>query len=255
MGLLAYKAHCSTVDDSTYYACATDSEMMHYIRDQNVRLKIESHGSEKNLVVHFDPFPVKYLNYVKKYNTKKPYKVLRGDESLELVRKIENNHNQIYIQLFRICRKASVLSSWDTTNYVTSFWHGDPTSEGLATAKAIAGSARGLTTCSKYTGDPKTTRFKNFRTYFKYCLTPEDAARGYMVVLRNLKMDETINNDHKMTLIYGTSGDHPGNDYGRYDFHYGLAAGLVGPQDVRKYNPVEDDVTPAHWRTWFPNNS
>lgn len=253
MGLLAYKAHCSTVDDGTYYACATDSEMMDFVRNQNVRLNIEERSGKKNLVVHFDPFPVKYLNYVKKYNTKKPYKVLSGGESQELIRKIENNHHQVYIQLFRICRK-NYAPAWDTTNYVTSFWHGDHTSEGLETAKNIAGFTRGLTTCSKYTGDPNTTRFKNFRTYFKYCLTPEDAARGYMVVLRNMRLDETVNNDHKMTLIYGTSGDQPGNDYGRYDFHYGLAAGLVDPQNVTKHNPIEDDVTPAHWRTWFPNN-
>ena len=42
MGLLNYKAHCSTVNDDTTYACATTDEMISFINSQEVHLSLEN---------------------------------------------------------------------------------------------------------------------------------------------------------------------------------------------------------------------
>jgi hypothetical protein len=245
MGLLNYKAHCSTVNDDTTYACATDEEMISFINNQEVHLSLEN----GNLVVYFKPFPVKYLNYLKKYNSKKYYRVLTMDEIRQSIRlrKIENNMNQVYIQLFRLSRRRSY--AFNAPSYVPSFWHCKRNDEGHGDALQIAKYNSGVSTCSSYNahGIKSEFHYLNFITRFKYCLSVQDAKRGYMVVLQNLSVASTSRNLFRhLILNYGTSTDSSGNlCQGSYDFHFGLVAGIVGPYGGIVYNPIEEDITYA----------
>lgn len=240
MGLLNYKAHCSTVNDDTTYACATRNEMISFINNQEVHLRIERNG---NLVVHFKPFPVKYLNYLKKYNSKKPSRVLTSEKN-NGIRVIENNMNQVYIQLFRLSRRCS--PNFTAPSYVASFWHCKRNEEGHGIARDITTFNNYVSTCSSYNSH-NGTPWLNFTTRFKYQLSVQDARRGYMVVLQNVSKGLT-SNYHHVILNYGTSLDGEGNlSQGSYDFHYGLVAGIVGPEGGPRsnvvYNPIEEDIT------------
>lgn len=101
MGLLVYKAHCTTHDIEHSYACATKAEMMDFIANLDIHLAIEEHKGVKNLVFKFTPFPVKYLNYIKRYNAK-PHPGIAN------MRVIKNSQDSVFIQLFRRVNKRGL---------------------------------------------------------------------------------------------------------------------------------------------------
>ena len=105
MGLLAYKAHCSTIEPEYSFACATEEEMKEFITNLDIHLVIEEHKGMKNLVVTFTPFPVKYLNYIKRYNAK-PHPGMAN------IKVIKNAQRSIFIQLFRKVNKNGCDSSY-----------------------------------------------------------------------------------------------------------------------------------------------
>ena len=97
--MLKYKAHCTSVDIINN-ACATDREMENFISSLDVHLAVETHNNEKNLILYFTPFPVKYLNYLKRWNN-------YGNEDGVVSRYKGKQNKTVYVQLFRINKKGS----------------------------------------------------------------------------------------------------------------------------------------------------
>ena len=62
-----------TPDNENRGMC-TDDEMHSYLENMNFTIKVEQSHSKKaewNLVLYFDPFPQKYLNYILRWEAKK----------------------------------------------------------------------------------------------------------------------------------------------------------------------------------------
>lgn len=97
--MLKYRAHCINVN-TTNNSCATDEEMQEFISNLDVHLVVETYNGTKNLVLYFTPFPVKYLNYLKRWNN-------YGNEKEVMSRYRGRQDRTIYVQLFRINKKGS----------------------------------------------------------------------------------------------------------------------------------------------------
>lgn len=72
---MGYNAQWTSANENR--GMCTDKEMYNYLLNMNFTIKLEQHqGPQKiqwNLVLYFDPFPQKYLNYMLRWEAKKTY--------------------------------------------------------------------------------------------------------------------------------------------------------------------------------------
>lgn len=212
------------------YACATREEMRQFIQNLKVTTMLEritdftdrdgTTRKKANLVVRFTPFPVKYLNYIKSHQDKH-----KGREH-------RTNNNVVYIQLFKLshrCKCATVGAGvpaffnrvgWGYSSYAD------------ATFSALCGPR--ISPCYHYSN-----RYVYRQRYplFKYALSPTDAARGYMIMLRDVTLYDWESLDGSQwhsaldncTLRFGQllDSDNAVNNWGHFSFGKAVIGGVV----------------------------
>ena len=206
----------------------TDEEMMAYLQNMNFIIKLEQHQGPKrtqwNLVLYFDPFPQKYLNYMLRWEAKKSYVWKTVEHSKD------NEHPTDWTEEWKFARRKGPygrgiymgLKFMNNTNFRGSNiknyagmklhnWKKDGynrdkilkryqakerhwTFMGNNAANCLLGPFQYSPCCRFYAG----TRHGNPRTsfnYYKYFtpLTYREAARGYKVLPANY-LQYLINN-------------------------------------------------------------
>lgn len=91
-----------TPDNENRGMC-TDDEMHDYLHSMNFTVKIEHHQGPKesqyNLVLYFDPFPQKYLNYMLRWEAKKSYVWKTVEHSSD------NDHSSDWTEKWKFARR------------------------------------------------------------------------------------------------------------------------------------------------------
>jgi hypothetical protein len=239
MGLLQYKAHCNSSADASY-AIATESEMRTFLQNLNVHLSFEQvrQGTDGkkyfNIMLRFDPFPIKYLNYIKRYNRpRKGASYWSRGEAVQGMYNKDDNQRMVYVQLFRIPRRggsdafnsASLRNSigWGQDYFAEECW--------CAWQNGYEAKIYGIT---YNTVIPCGTLLYKPVPRFKHPLTPMAAAKGSVMMLQECIILERGSNS--LRLEFGTNGRSQQN------FRHGLVAGFAYNGSYA-YNSEADTLT------------
>lgn len=213
------------------YACATKEEMRQFIQNLKVTTMLEritdftdKDGKTRkkgNLVVRFTPFPVKYLNYIKSHQDKH-----KG-------RECRTNNNVVYIQLFKLSHRGK-STSYSYSGVPTFFnrvgWgyssYKDETSSILCGPR--------ISPCYRYSNSYV---YRQRYPLFKYALSPTDAARGYMIVLRDVTLYDwaaleggsfhSALDDCFLRFGQLLNSDNVAGNWGSFDFDKAVIGGVV----------------------------
>lgn len=241
MGLLQYKAHCTTSYD-TPYAIATDDEMRTFLQNLDVHMCFENSGQGAdgkiyfNIVLRFTPFPVKYLNYIKRYNRPRKgesWRVRGSENSPHGMGNKDDSQHMVYVQLFRIPKRNVCKGSFNSASLRNArgwgawamgdcydAWCGDIYKDVCRITYNTVTPYGGLL----YTPAPR----------FRHPLTPMAAAKGSVLMLQNC----TILDGHgsNLWLEFGT------DNRSQQNFRHGLVAGFAYNGHYA-YNSEEETLT------------
>lgn len=214
MGLLKYRACSNQSSTESSYACASPQEMADFLESINLRLKIERVRTDvspgrtiANLVLYFDPFPVKYLNYIKKYNPK----AHPGGKNTPFR---HTGESIVYVQLFRL-RGGSAGDEDDflKQNVVSHLRNNNGWGLPNWKSQSRLWNARGYQeisgwydrSCVYETRNNHRSRIERIKyVRHRHILSPQDAARGYAILLYDftpVKSWKTNSYSRKVRLI------------------------------------------------------
>lgn len=233
-------------------ACATEQEMAAFLAEQAnyLHLQLDVHNGQKNLVAYFKPFPIKYYNWVKRWHPRSK-KATHDWPEPRTPRKPA--YGTIFLQLYHQVRMRGPRACTELSQYGGTWFEGYSRNQALIQDDQYGYyeksnnpqeygpyqlrpgmykqyRQRDTWWIGPFTSLPKKDTNRTGWLYdnhilplnapygekFKYYLTPEDARRGYKVLISNVQAVNKctwqsegyyrINDYKKAEIVYKNSG-------------------------------------------------